>query len=226
VKNCLLTALLLCVATWASAQFPDINVVQVRGRNFVTFKNQYDKLQRIEIQRSNDSTKGYVTIGVINNPKKGDGTYADERPMLGRNHYQLRIVFSEDMDWYSKRKSVTVDSANITTAATTEMPRADEVAPPVASPGEAVVPEFAFAASTRVFTNSYTGHINIELEGTLEKRYSLVFYDYKDNEAVRIDRVSKDRVILDKHNFNGTGVYRFVLKESGNQVETGYVRIN
>jgi hypothetical protein len=209
------------------AQLPDINVVNLRGRNFIAFKNQYDKLERIEVQRSNDSLKGYVTIGVLSKPKKGDGTYADEKPMIGKNHYQLRIVFNEEMDWYSKRKSILLDSSNVVTSALTKGDEATLAAPAAGVITTApVVEEFNFTASAHVFTNTFTGHINIELESTIEKRYSLVFYDANNGETVRIDRINKDRVVLDKHNFNGRGVYKFILKEAGVQVETGYVRVD
>jgi hypothetical protein len=212
------------------AQLPDINVVNLRGRNYVTFKNQYDQLAKIEIQRSNDSTKGYVTIGTLNKPKKGDGTFADPKPMLGVNTYQLRIVFNEEMDWYSKRKSIICDSAALIApalpAGTPEPTLPTAVATQTTTPTPPAEPQFQFTASSHIFTNNFTGHVNIELENTIEKRYSLIFYDHKNTEALRIDRVGKDKIILDKHNFNGHGMFKFVLKESGNEVENGYVTID
>jgi hypothetical protein len=221
----------MCCATQiVFAQLPDINVVNLRGRNYVTFKNQYDQLAKIEIQRSNDSTRGYVTIGTLTKPKKGDGTFADPKPLLGLNTYQLRIVFNEEMDWYSKRKSLTCDSAMLIApalpAGTIETPI--ELAVRTETPVAVAIPEpqFTFTASTHIFTNNFTGHINIELENTIEKRYSLIFYDHKNTEALRIDRVGKDKIILDKHNFNGKGMYKFVLKESGAEVENGFVRVD
>jgi hypothetical protein len=59
----------------------------------------------------------------------------------------------------------------------------------------------------------------------LAKRYSIRFYDPENKEVLRISRVSKTTLILDKNNFNSRGTYNFKLYEGVTLVETGYVTI-
>jgi hypothetical protein len=222
IINCIIL-MLLCVTTFA--QLPKIEVVNVRGRNFVSWKNTYDGLQSIVVQRSNDSTKGYVTIGTINKPKKGDGLYNDEAPMIGKNFYQLIINFSEDINWYSLRKGISLDSVGI---AKPILPIATTQTIEPVSVKEVIiaVPEFSFTPSNHVYTNTYSGHVNVVLENTISKRYSIIFYGVDKKEALKIDRLGHDNIVIDKHNFNGHGVYSFILRDGADEVEKGFLKIN
>ena len=57
------------------------------------------------------------------------------------------------------------------------------------------------------------------------KKYSLVFYGNDKKEVLRIDRISYDNIVLDKHNFNGKGTFSFILFESGKEVEKGFINV-
>jgi hypothetical protein len=222
----------IMLASWqANAQLPNIEVVTARGRNIVSWLNTINDLASISVQRSSDSVKGFVTIGTIKKPKKGANSYSDDAPMAGKNFYQLIISFNADVEWNSKRKGVINDSISIassmsidTTAATNAAKeKAIEANPTLAI--EEVKPVFTFTPSNHVFTNTYTGHINIILENAVGKKYSLVFYGNDKKEVLKIDRISYDNVVLDKHNFNGKGTFSFSLKESGVEVEKGFVNV-
>jgi hypothetical protein len=221
----ILTMCLLSQLAWA--QLPEILVTNVRGRNVISWKNPFDGIMSIVIERSTDSIRGYQKIGTLNKPKKGDNFFVDELPVLGKQYYQVKVFFSQDVDWYSNRRYIILDSTMIAKSAG---PAIDTVAisntSAIITDSKPAEVEFAFTASTHVYTNSFTGHINITLENTLEKRYSVVFYDALNTEALKIDRIGHDNLVLDKHNFNGKGLFQFVLKESGKEVEKGYVRIN
>jgi hypothetical protein len=98
--------LFIIISFAANAQLPNIELVTARGRNIISWINPYADLYSITVQRSNDSTKNYATIGTIKKPKKGSNAYSDDAPMIGKNFYQLKITFNPEVEWYSKRKGI------------------------------------------------------------------------------------------------------------------------
>jgi hypothetical protein len=222
MKRILHIITLISITNIAIAQLPKIEVVNARGRNIISWSNQYPSLASIEIQRSTDSTKNYKTIGTINKPKKGSNAFSDEKPLAGKNYYQLIIKFDEEILWYSSRKGAFVDSATLVAIANTPDTFAKTInTPPVIEQA----PVFTYIPSAHVYASTYTGHISIDVENALGKKYSLVFFGNNGKEALRIDRISQDKIVLDKHNFNGKGIFSFKLYESGSEIEKGYVEI-
>jgi hypothetical protein len=239
VKKIIFLLVIIVLCKIANAQLPKLNVNHSKARNFLNWTNQYNGLIKITVQRSADSTSGYVTIGNIDKPKKGEGIYVDEKPMMGRNFYQLIIKFSEDVEWFSDRRGVYIDSiimanpketivTKIENKKTEPIITSTKIEPPVeVKPPPPPPPvEFTFTPSNHVYTNTYSGHININLENTIGKRYAIIFYDTKKKEALRIDRIGHDNTVVDRHNFNGHGVYSFILREGETEVEKGFVKVN
>lgn len=224
---------LVPVGTWAQQtaypDLPSMTVVTEKATNKLSWNCQYDGVKSIAIQRSNDSVKNFITIGVINNPRKGQQSFIDERPMVGRNNYRLFILFSGDVEWYSNLYKVNLDSATLaksvnatlstgTTTANTNYQQNGTASTPVPT-------DFYFTPSTQVYSNPYTGHININLKDALSRKYSIRFYDPKKNEVLRVSRVSKPVLILDRNNFQSPGTYAFQLFDGTTVVETGYITI-
>jgi hypothetical protein len=215
----------------ANAQLPKIEVVTAVGRNIVSWVNPYNDLFAIRVQRSNDSSKNYIDIGTLKKPKKGSNVFSDDVPLKGKNFYQVIVVFNPDVEWPSMRKGIYLDDASIAKSMTVDSATAGNAAKNKALEAnptlalEEVKPVFTFTPSNHVYTNSYTGHINIVLENTISKRYSLQFFGTDKKEAFRLDRISHDSVVLDKHNFNGKGTFSFVLLEDGKEIEKGFVNV-
>lgn len=221
--------LLLILNKAVSAQPPQLPAMSIKtenAKNILTWTNQYDGVKSIAIQRSIDSIRSFVTIGTITLPKKGAMTYTDERPMPGKNHYRLSVGFSGDMEWYTNVYKVILDSTLIaqsikgaietgTTNSNNNYSNAN-----VSNPTD-----FYYTPSSRIFTNPYTGHININLDDALSKKYSIRFYDPEETEVLRLARVSKTVLILDKNNFNSRGTYHFKLFDGVSLIETGYITI-
>lgn len=213
----------------AYPDLPSMTVVTEKATNKLGWNCQYDGVKSIAIQRSSDSVKNFITIGVINNPRKGQQSFVDERPMVGRNNYRLFILFSGDVEWYSNLYKVNLDSATLakslqgslptgTTTANTNYQQNGNASAPVAT-------DFYYTPSTQVYSNPYTGHININLKEALSRRYSIRFYDPKKNEVLRVSRVSKPMLVLDRNNFQSPGTYHFQLFDGSTVVETGYITI-
>jgi hypothetical protein len=205
---------------------PSLSISTEQASNKLTWFCQYDKVKSIAIQRSADSTRNFVTIGVVQNPKKGINMYKDLHPVLGKNFYRLSIEFGGDIEWYSNTYKVILDSATLAKSLANKLETGTTNAIPIGtSTNETVSNAFYFTPSSKVYTNPYTGHINIEIDDALSKRYSLRFFDPAKNEVLRVSRISKTKLILDKNNFNSKGIYSFQLLEGTVMIESGFVTI-
>ncbi len=224
IKKVYLLLILCVLAVTAQAQLPVIKVLSVRGRAVISFQNQYPDLMSITLERSNDSTKNYIPIGTLNAPRKGENAIADENPYVGKNFYRLRIYFNKETEWYSNKLGVTISAEDMVKNDTVSLTSKD-AGIIVTEPNADVVPEFQYVPSTHVFSNTYTGHINIKLPDAKSKRYSLNFFNADKKNVLHIDRISNPDVILDKRNINYKGIISFSLEESGVEVEKGFVNL-
>ena len=318
------------------APLPAIMVSTEQAENNLTWYCQYEGVKSISVQRSADSVRNFTTIGLINAPKKGNGTYRDLHPNVGKNYYRLSIAFGGDLEWFSNTYKIILDSATIAKVqqekaaaalAVIETMKAAEAAAQAAAEQQAaseralnalkeearvaklneaaekkaaqlekekaaaataalikaekkvdniaqektealaemkaksnvdklekekatptaeskldkkvakkeksnlliepvVAPAtFTFVPSTKIYTNPNTGHVTIKLEDAWNRRYSIRFYDPSKNEVLRISRVSKPSLVLDKNNFNSRGIYSFQLFDGSAVIDTGFVTI-
>jgi hypothetical protein len=217
------------------AELPSMKIETQDARNIITWNSQFDGIKSIAIQRSADSVKNYVTIGVVSKPKKGLGTFTDTKPVSGKNYYRLSINFAGDIEWFSNTYKVYLDSATIAKSieGAIQSGTTNSIAPPTntntnTTTTTTVTPVstvFHYTPSTKVFTNPYTGHINVNIDEAVGKRYSVRFYTPAKEEVLRIARITKKVLVVDKNNFNSTGTYMFELYNGTDIIETGYVTI-
>lgn len=94
-------------------------------------------------------------------------------------------------------------------------------------PKDDEVNQFTYVKSRHVFTNPFTGHVTLELPDDMREPYAIKFYKQGDerNAVLDIPRIRKSKVIIDKHNFQGKGMYKFVLFKGTVQIEEGYISI-
>lgn len=219
------------ITTLSNAQVPQLpamNITTDQAKNILAWVNQYDGVKLIAIQRSLDSVKNFVTIGSFNAPKKGEMSFVDERPMPGKNHYRILVLFAGDVEWYSNTYKVTMDSSLI---ANSVLHRIESgITNSKSGTGNSNNPSatssvFYYTPSTHVYTNPYTGHINISLDDALSQKYNIKFYTPESKEILRISRITKPMLVLDKNNFNAKGTYQFKLFDGNDLVESGYVTI-
>lgn len=84
---------------------------------------------------------------------------------------------------------------------------------------------YSYIKSNYVFTNPFTGHVNIEIADAKTSKYNLEFFDGKNVKILEIPRISESNVVLDKRNFQRVGMYKFELYKDKVKIETGYVTI-
>lgn len=83
-----------------------------------------------------------------------------------------------------------------------------------------------YLKSQYVFTNPFTGHVNIEVPEVKTHVYSIRFLDQKTNRTIlEVPRINESPVIIDKRNFQRKGMYKFELAKDKQQLETGYITI-
>lgn len=223
---------LLPFQSMAQPTLPQIGTVSKDGINILSWMNPYTTgVTSVSIQRSADSTFNYETIGLIKNIASANQTYVDSRPLLGNNWYRIVVLFSSGTDWISDVVHLSLDSSEI--AGRKQLPPNDSLQQLISSM-KAVSPEQAvaninqsasYAKSPYVFTNPFTGNVDIDLKDALEKNYSLYFYDQNGNEVLKIPRINDTNVILDKRNFEKAGLYKFKLVKEGEKFAEGYITI-
>jgi hypothetical protein len=236
--------MLATVKAYAQPALPDMVGVTQKGINILSWTSQYDGIKSIAVQRSADSNYNYATIGYVKNLKKGPQAFIDGHPSPGKNWYRLYIVFNSDLTWYSNRMKLFVDSAQLMQQRV--MPSNDSLqrlagrvifndtsghagtTQPVLSvtiPDASGVDAYAYIKSQYVFTNPFTGHVNVELKDPRANHYALRFFDQKDKRVLDIPRIMQESVIIDKRNFQRKGIYRFELMKDLEKLETGYITI-
>ncbi|OJV54288.1 MAG: hypothetical protein BGO31_13145 [Bacteroidetes bacterium 43-16] len=213
---------------------PDFNLVTKDGFNIITFYNAYESgVKVITVQRSADSNVNFTTIGTVASTKKGNAVFVDTRPMVGKNWYQVTMEFNSGVDFKSNLRSIMVDSAMIAQQkpliSTEDLQKAANKALEESKPIEKVVEsqakELSFPKSRYVFSNPFTGNINIELNDAITTSYKLEFFDSNKKKVLSIPRINEKVVILDKRNFNQLGLYSFKLYKNGTIFEEGFISI-
>ncbi len=230
---------------------PDILGATEKGINLLSWNCQYEGIKSIAVQRSSDSVFNFVSIGYVKNLKKGPQAYIDGHPMPGNNWYRLYIVFNSDLTWYSNRYKIYVDSASIMNqpvlppndslqklannikvdiGTTTNVSTADSLKAivnklKISIPGPEDVNPFTYVRSQYVFTNPFTGHVNMEVPDVKKYHYSIKFFDQADKKILEIEHITESPVIIDKRNFQKNGLFRFELMKGKNKLETGYITI-
>jgi hypothetical protein len=84
---------------------------------------------------------------------------------------------------------------------------------------------YSYIKSQYVFTNPFTGHVNIEIPDAAKHKYQLIFYNQQNKKLFDIARITESSIIVDKRNFQKKGIFIFELLRDGERYELGYVTI-
>ncbi|MBL7764550.1 MAG: hypothetical protein JNJ58_00520 [Chitinophagaceae bacterium] len=231
----LIVILLFSLQARSQPELPAMNLVTEKAFNILKCTVQFDGVRSIAVQRSADSIRNFITIATTNAPKKGLFSYIDKHPTVGMNYYRLSVIFAGDVEWFSNTYKVFLDSAILakslkesieTGTSKAKLPDPGSADSNTPSEEKSKNPkDFYYTPSSRVYTNPYTGHININLEDARTHKYSIRFLDPDKNEVLRISRATKSFLVLDKNNFNARGIYHFQLYDGTTLTETGYITI-
>jgi hypothetical protein len=84
---------------------------------------------------------------------------------------------------------------------------------------------YSYIKSEYIYTNPFTGHVNIEIADAKTAKYNLEFYDNKNVKILEVPKISEPNIVLDKRNFQRVGMYKFELYKDKVKLETGYITI-
>lgn len=87
--------------------------------------------------------------------------------------------------------------------------------------------QFTYIKSRHVFTNPFTGHVTLELPNDMREPYSIQFFKQGNERTPVLDipRIRKQKVVIDKRNFQGKGMYKFILMHGSQKIDEGYISI-
>lgn len=214
--------------TKAQSTLPDFDIVSKDGIAILSWISPYSTgVKTVTVQRSEDSTHNFRTIGLVSNLKSTKQDFVDVHPLLGENYYRVILTFNSEIEWISNISKIVMDSNAI--ASQKIIPSNDSIQKIIEQTGSTNVLSNLNTISTPrsryVFTNPFTGNINIEIPGALDNTYTLIFYDQNEKKVLEIPSILEDVIILDKRNFQSNGTFKFKLFKNKKEFDKGIVTI-
>lgn len=236
----LVVPLLCSFVVVGQPQLPGIGCACTGGRVEVAWQCQYDGVKHITVKRSFDSLGRFDRVGELHAPEKGVQHYFDADLRSGSRFYKLAIEFNSGLVWQSNVCRMFVDTACRVRVSGSEAGVVKDTTTPgvnnqlsVFSLKRIVLPrpvdniaEPLFVIPIHVGVQKNTGHVFVKLSQALDReKNSIDFYDMKGFTVLSIADLRADYVLIEKRNFQHRGVYKFVLKRDGSELETGYITV-
>lgn len=194
----IIIALFLAVLpAFSQALLPGISVINKNGKNIISWTSGYNSIRQIGVQRSQDSSFNYSTIGFVHNPGAKVNAFTDNKPAAGYNFYRLFIQLSNGSYFYSNPAKSILSALSISSGNNVK-----------------IVSSGAFVPSLYVYTSS-DGNVNISLPDAASNHYHLVFFDNNDKKIFEVNNIRQPLLIIDKSNFLHSGWFSFDLFENG-----------
>jgi len=213
-------SLLVLVQLHAQDTLPSFNVRNVgNNRVIISWVNNYDKVKQISIQRSLDSLSGYKTILSVADPMSKQNGFVDTKATNDHMFYRLFIMLDGAMYQFSKTIRPVFDTTRGSDIKK-DLGKLDPFSRDVNNPnkidslgnGPGVNknrPEI-FVPSNFVYT-ARDGNVHLNLPKADSIKYSIKFYDEKDQFLFEVRNVKDNALIVDKTNFYHAGWFRFEL---------------
>jgi hypothetical protein len=222
--------------TFAQDTLPKISVTLYNGKAIISWKNAYTiQISNINIQRSTDSIKKFVTIGSVLNPMNEENGYVDNKTPTGKIFYRVFIAFDGGNYLFSKSYVPALDTAKRTNKEIMEFEneiiikqRAEyknEITPnkkiTISDKKEGLVvplPPPVFVSSKYVFAGK-DNNVIIALPDAATRKMSIKFYEEDNSFLFELSKINEPYLIMDKVNFLHTGWFYFSLYENDILVE-------
>lgn len=221
--------------TFAQDTLPKISVTLYNGKAIISWKNAYTiQISNINIQRSTDSIKKFVTIGSVLNPMNEENGYVDNKTPSGKIFYRVFIAFEGGNYLFSKSYIPALDTAKRTNKEIMEFEnetiikqRAEyknEITPNkkiiISDKKEALVPPPppVFVPSKYVFVGK-DNNVMIALPDAATRKMSIKFYDEDNSFLFELSKINESYLIMEKVNFLHIGWFYFSLYENDILVE-------
>ena len=193
----LLMLLLSGAKVFSQDTLPKLSVVNINNHIVISWSNPYTSLTTINIQRSPDSLKNFISIGTVLDVKNKTNGFVDAKPLSGRQYYRLFLSFEGGMYIFTNSERPTLDTSKI------------------------IPKEYRQSAVNTWFVPSkfiYTGRDNnviISLPLAGKKKYLVKFFEENGNPVFEISKLSESYLTVDKVNFIHAGFFNFEIYEEG-----------
>ncbi len=190
---------------------PRLTVKSISNKVIISWRTTYGaRISNINIQRSADSLKNFTTIGTVLEPNNRENGFVDSKAPNPNMYYRVFIAFEGGRYTFTRSYKPFIDTATATSPPVieppvTEPPRIIPVTPP---------PPTGFIPSKFIFTGK-DNNVIIELPDAAAAKYSIKFFDEKDNPVFEISKVTDPYLIIEKVNFLHAGWFYFKLFDNG-----------
>ncbi|MBX9783739.1 MAG: hypothetical protein K2X48_10655 [Chitinophagaceae bacterium] len=224
--------LLFCsAALFAFSQkdtLPNFTAKKKDGVITISWINSFKNPSQVNIQRSKDSNRNFITIHSSPSPTAKNYSYADKTAKNDSGYYRIFILFEGTNYIFTKAKRAFEDSVKTTGRQTNDKPDTDisatgpagiknkdnkndiKIPPPVNTQPI----KKAWEPSVYIFTGD-DGNVEIDLPDAAQKKYSITFFREEGRPIFFIQQVKEPKLTLDKATFLKSGWYYFELKEEG-----------
>jgi hypothetical protein len=223
---------IFCAATlFAAAQkdtLPNFTAKKREGVITLSWINSFKNASQINIQRSKDSNRNFVTIHSTPNPDAKTYSYVDKTAKNDTGYYRIFILFEGTNYIFTKSKRAIEEIITVVPVKTgdKELPDLNSTGPAGTNnknnkTGDKIPPPVNTAPVKKAWEPSiyiYTGddgNIVINLPNALTKKYSVTFLKEEGRPVFVIDHVKEPMLMLDKAVFLRSGWFYFELKEDG-----------
>lgn len=204
--------------SYAQDTLPNISVKNVYGKVIVSWKNNYDThITTIDIQRSYDSLRNFITFNNVLNPSNKENGIVDSKPPAEKMFYRVFVVFQGGTYVFSRSHKPVKDTASRITDKVPNQLNIDSSNNGHIITGKNI--KVNNAAKPRSIYAGKDNNIIINLPGALSHKYSIKFFNDDGDEIFEVNKVSDTYLILDKVNFRRAGWFHYDLYDEGIAIE-------
>lgn len=207
------------VTAAAQDTLPNFSVSDIGNKRIiVSWNNPYDLVKQINVQRSFDSLKNYTTILNVADPNSKQNGFADVTAPNPKMFYRLFIVLDKGEFYFTEARKPVLD-----TLRRQDLSKIDKlsISEPINVPStynSNINKPVTFIPSLYVFTLK-DGYLHIRLPDAPAKKYTLKFYDEKEEFLFELKDLAQPKMTLEKSNFYHAGWFRFELFEEDRLIE-------
>ena len=193
--------------SFAQDTLPRINVKNISNKIIISWKVTYGaKINTINIQRSADSLKNFTSIGSVLEPMNRENGFVDNKAPNPNMYYRVFVAFEGGSYIFTKSYRPVKDTATkVIILPPSQTMDPSKVIPP---------PPAGFVPSNFIFTGK-DNNVIIDLHDAASSKYSIKFFDEKNNPVFEIHKVTDPYLIIEKVNFLHAGWFYFILYDNG-----------
>ena len=189
--------------SFAQDTLPHISVKNISNKIIVSWKVTYGaKINTINIQRSADSLRNFTTIGSMLEPMNRENGFVDNKAPNPNMFYRVFVAFEGGRYIFTQSHRPVIDTAFA-------MPPGVQI-----TELQKVNPPSGFVPSKFIYTGK-ENNVIIDLHDAASSKYSIKFFDERNNPVFEIREVTEPYLTIEKVNFLHAGWFYFILYDNG-----------